>query len=169
MPAPQECQCENSLQSVHSPGLFEDREVIAYILFQPDQWDEHTGLTNAALAMSKLKKRDLSVCRVDFTDLSTIQKMVVQPYMEKKPHRRVVGALSCCCISIRGIKTSQERRLFCVIDDGKRGFAGHALLGFSNHSPDPTFWQRNSRQAARLELVDLFNQNSRAELGGLFN
>lgn len=45
----------------------------------------------------------------------------------------------------------------CVIDDGLPEFPAHAVLGYSENTKQPKFWQRNNRTVVRGELTRVFN------------
>lgn len=111
-------ECPNELQKQHeeSPGVVQDSELVALILLVPDQWD-NSSFTNAAFSRSKLKKGQLSICRVKHTTQCEVQQFVVKPQLDKVPSRRLAGAAYANCGDIRAIKTGSGSRAFCIVDD----------------------------------------------------
>lgn len=113
-----ECvECPNELEKQHekSPGVVENVELIALILLVPDQWDD-SNFTNAAFSRSKLKRGQLSICRVDHTTLCEVKQFVVNPQLSKDPLRSLAGVACANCGDIRAIKTEAGSRAFCIVD-----------------------------------------------------
>jgi hypothetical protein len=152
------CPRERAQQSPYSPGLISPSEAIVYVLLDPDHWT-NGALAPAAFSKSKLAADDLSVCRNRYASAAQTYKHVVAPQIKKDPRRRVVGAVKARCGDIRDITVGNgtNERFICVIDDGLIGYPAHAVLGYSENTKQPKFWQRNSRTAVRGELTRVFN------------
>lgn len=157
MPA---CPEELSKQSALSPCVVGDEENVVYVLFKPDHWDGER-LMPAAFSKSKLRQRDLSICRPQHTSLEVVSGMVVMPYLAKSPERTVVGGVSALCGDLRDLRHEDvpDRRSVCVVDDGLEGFEGHALLGFACSAAEKGFWTRNREVAVRSDIVRQFSKS----------
>lgn len=147
------CECEQALQSKHSPGLVQDDEEIVYCLIDPDLYDRDTStLKNKAFSKTALRKTDLSVIRKHHSSSDEVQEKVINPQVARKPHRRFCGVLVCQSANIRAINNSTKQD-FCVADAGLEGFASHAHLGFCNALASMS---KSAQEAARSNLVAAF-------------
>jgi len=167
----QSAACPKELTKQHdkSPGVVCNKEKIALILIAPDQWDDN-DFTNLAFSKSRLKKGQLSVCRVEHTTQCEVYYFVVHPQLERNPERKLIGAATTACKGIRTISTSTGERVFCVIDDPivsndderheveiedhcnclTKDYLGHAHMSFSQPL------SANEMVAAQSNLKDLF-------------
>lgn len=155
MSAPTDCPAESARQSEHSPSVVGDSEVLAYILLDPDLYDLETGSLKAkAFSKSQLRAGTLSVCRTAHTSIQVAEEQVIAPQIARKPERSVAGALKAICSTIRSIRfDGAPVRTYCVVDDGRADFTGHAHIGFS---PGVIFSGQNSKEAARGNLLLAF-------------
>lgn len=155
---PADCPKESSKQKEESPSIVEDREILAYVLMSPHYYDrESCRPKQTAFSKSKLKAGKLSVCRVAHTSLETVKKQVVEPQKERHPEWHLAGTLTSTCSRIREIRfKGVENRVYCIHDDGKQGFEGHAHIGFSESFD---FSEINNRAAARGELLKAFESD----------
>jgi hypothetical protein len=155
MSAPTDCPAESARQSEHSPSVVGDDEALVYILLSPDLYNIETRTMDArAFSKSKLREGTLSVCRAEHTSIQVAEEQVIAPQIARKPERSVAGALTAICGAIRCIRfDAASVRTYCVVDDGREDFTGHAHIGFS---PRVSFSSQNSTQAARGNLLLAF-------------
>jgi hypothetical protein len=153
------CPEEEIQQTANSPGIIEPTESIVFALVKP--LTANAGSV-ANLSTSKLKARNLSVCRGDYSSYADLIRNVVEPQLNRDPSREYIGYHWAPCHEIRSIMTqpsgagkmsppSQPVGAFCVIDDAVDGYPAHAVIGFSK--PNPKFWEKHDRQAARGNLL----------------
>lgn len=150
------CDCEDSRQSDHSPGVVSDAEEVIYALTDP-----HTiqGGSVKEFSKSKLKNRDLSICRAPHSSLSLISNAVIEPLT--KGDGTYHGVLWALTSEIREIALGESSvGAFCVADDGLAHDTAHAVLGFS----ESCIKLRNHREAARGNLKELFLRRGKQEL-----
>lgn len=172
----QSAACPKELTKQHdkSPGVVCNEENIALILIEPDQWHDN-DFTNLAFSKTRLKKGQLSVCRVEHTTQCEVYYFVVNPQLKKNPGRKLIGAAATVCKDIRAISTSTGERAFCVIDDPivcndderhevgigvqcdciTKDYLGHAHMSFSQ-SLNP-----NEVAAAQSNLKELFRSDKK--------
>ena len=142
------CDCEDAQQSQHSPGLVGDAEEVIYALTDP-----HTIQDGSVkeFSKSKLKDRDLSICRARHSSVSLITSAVIEPLT--KGDGTYHGVLWALTSEIREIPLGESGvGAFCVADDGLIDDPAHAVIGFS----EARIELRNHRVAARGNLKDLF-------------
>lgn len=150
------CGCEDTLQSEHSPGLVSDDEEIVYVLTDPHTCKEGSV---KEFSKSKLKDRDLSVCRSRHSSVSLITKAVIEPLTQSG--NTYHGALWAFTGEIREIPLGDSGvGAFCVADDGLDHDLAHAVIGFS----EAEIKLRNHREAARGNLKELFLRRGRTDL-----
>lgn len=145
-----ECAKESSRQSEYSPDVVQDDEIIVYALVEP--------LTSSVKAISKsgLKEGTVSVCRAGYTTGPEAKAKTVDVLIGKNSTRTDEGFLLAQCGEIRDIRLGTSNvGAFCVVDDGLPEHISHAHLGYSDPS-DPKL--RNDREAARANLLSLFNR-----------
>jgi hypothetical protein len=114
----------------------------------------------------KLAKKELSVCRAEHCSFDEMMAAVVNPQLLSKPARRFQGFYYARSDEIRAIMAQlrteenkpalDEVGAFCVIDDGLPEYPAHAVLGYAK--PDPDFWSKNDKQAARANLFDVMRR-----------
>lgn len=152
----QKCELERRQQKWLSPCVVGDDETILYVILDPRQI-QNGALTPTAFSKDDLKKRNLSVCRADYSSADQVFRSIVAPSVKKG--QNFVGVVSAKCKDIRAMRTAQYRQQICVIDDGIPNNIAHATLGYhcaieraKNGAPDA-----NARIAARANLLRLFN------------
>jgi hypothetical protein len=150
------CSCEDTQQSAHSPGVVLNAEEVIYALTDP-----HTIKDGSVkeFSKSKLKGRDLSICRARHSSVSLIAKAVIDPLT--RSGNSYHGALWALTSEIREIPLGESGvGAFCVADDGLAHDSAHAVLGFS----EARIELRNHREAARGNLKELFLRRGAQEL-----
>ena len=144
------CECEDSQQSVHSPGVVANEEPIIFVLTDP-LTIEHGSVKD--FSKSELKKKRLSICRSKYSTSEQLKEQVVDVLLVGSSRRTHVGALWAECHEIRAVCLgASEVGAFCVIDDGLEDYKAHGVLGYS----DANLSLRNEREAARGNLKELF-------------
>lgn len=158
---------EETTEKHGSPGLIGNDELIAYLLFSPD--DIVAGKVQpTAFPVKRLKKKgDLSTSRPSHTTLKTIQDKVVTPRQDGGSQCH--GALTASAKAIRDIIVQDLRQsppvdfqAFCVIDDPDlpNEYPGHSVIQFSDHTR-PDFWgPKNIAAAAQGNLLLAFEASA---------
>jgi hypothetical protein len=150
------CDCEDSQQSAHSPGVVLNAEEVIYALTDP-----HTIKDGSVkeFSKSKLKSRDLSICRAQHSSATLIAKAVIEPLT--RGGNSYHGTLWALTSEIRELALGESGvGAFCVADDGLAHDSAHAVLGFS----EARIELRNHREAARGNLKELFLRRGVQEL-----
>ena len=153
---------EESTSKDGSPGLVQGQELIVWLLFDPDNF-ENGKLTPSAV--SKLKKRDgASTARRDHVTAADAQKHIVDSRLSKNATLSFVGAVMAQADEIRSCgSTLKVTRLFCVYDDPDLpNIPGHSTIRFSDLTRDGKFWDpkkgKNNASAVLGDLLLLFEK-----------
>jgi hypothetical protein len=155
------CPEEDTQQNNESPDIVRNDEPIVYALVYPTSASEQSI---AYFHGSRLKDRELSICRARYSSYGEMREKVVQPQLDNDATREFKGYLWAPCYEIRSILATPRIDIkekpkeqqdpvgaFCVIDDGDTNFRAHARLGYS--APNRRdFWSKNDREAARGNL-----------------
>jgi hypothetical protein len=156
------CPEEDTQQKVDSPGRVERSESIAFAI--PLNRDQG-GVT--MFENGKLKTKVLSVCRAAKCTFDEMYTAVVAVQIAKNSSLKFAGYYWALCEEIRGIVALPQQGTsgegvapitgaFCVIDDGEPSYHAHAVMGYSQ--PDPRFWAKHDRAAARANLLQVFEE-----------
>jgi len=97
------------------------------------------------------------VSRKKHTPLQVLQEEVIDVLLEKDTRRKFRGVLQAKCHEVRKLKTEipNNKRAFCVVDDGTPKNNGHAHLGFSHTAKQQT---KSQWTAYRENLTLLFGE-----------
>jgi len=149
-----DCPCEATKQSKHSPAKVSNRETLLYVLIAPHNYEQN-DISARAFSRSELTDSQVSVSRKKYTPKEVLQKEVIDILLQKDPRRKFMGVLRADCGKVRSLKTDeiQNRRVFCVIDDGTPKNTGHAHLGFSEVTKQ---LNKNHKTAYRANLIRIF-------------
>jgi hypothetical protein len=153
------CSEEDTQQSTHSPGIVLDEEAIVFALILGPDGDV---ASIEIFSKSKLKDRNLSVCRGGHSTFDEMHTRVVEPQLDPSTQLGFRGFYWATCSEIRSIvaerNTSRPKGLvptavgaFCVIDEGEPDHPAHARIGYCN--PLPNFWSLHQSVAARGNLL----------------
>lgn len=125
------CPKEKKKQSKHSPSVVADSEELVFALLEPYNF-QHSEILNKAFSRTELRETRVSVSRKDHTNRLCLQEEVIDALIKKDPKRKFVGTLTSLCKAVRNLKSEDNKRAFCVIDDGTEENPGHAHIGFAH-------------------------------------
>lgn len=153
------CPEEDTRQSVDGPGLVRNDEPIVYALIRPRT---NTVDQLVTFPSGNWSKRELSVCRAAYSSFAEFYDNVVVGQTSKQGFT-YEGYVWAFCSDIRAIEVETRDGKatgvggICVIDHPLVGFEAHAHMGECR--PNPKFWEKNNRQAVKLNLGLLFESN----------
>lgn len=141
----------------NSPGLIEIDEWVIHLMFDPDNstnGEYHPG----KLDIRRLKRREFSVSRPRHSTSQRIRAHVVAP-REGAGKVKFAGALVASVQAIRDILDDEQNRQICAYDDPDGEYVEHGLLGFSEFTRVPKYWENNKAAAALGNLSLVFEES----------
>lgn len=150
---------EETTVKAGSPGLINDRETVAYLLFDPGEIEDGV-LGPSAFSIKRLKKAgDLSICRPAHTSRADVDTNVIAS--------RTKGGSMCAGVVVAAVKVLRDilfddnnkppktHRAVCVVDDPKP-FPGHSYLAFSEQTKGLKDFQNNQATSIRSNILLAF-------------
>lgn len=147
------CICEADSVSEHSPGVINNTEILARLIYSPLHVDPTTGLTTE-LAFSDVKDKGLSVQRLTHATAADVHAMgakkLADDHARGKTDRRYLGIVTGAVSQIRAEVYPESARAFCAYDTAGLDDPAHADVCQTPASP-------SAMKRARKRLRDLFS------------
>jgi len=149
--------CESEKCSIHSPGIVENDELLAFLLIDPLHYDKEADVV-VPEAFIELTNRDLSLLRVSYVTKATAQTtkdgLIERGLQNVPPKTRLVDEV--CLAAAEAIRSVvfEERRMFAVYDTGLKDCSGHASI-FTHTG---VLSDRRMRKIARQKIHEVMTQ-----------
>lgn len=144
----QNCSCESSPISRHSPGIVQDNEILALFIFSPMNVDRKGRVKPAVF--SHVHEKGRSVQRDDVADVDELVKFSTD-FLRGKDDRAWKGVLLGNVGLVRKLINFKGAQSVCVYDTAEQRNPAHAEL-FQSDDLDEA-----DRVELRAELYDIFN------------
>lgn len=151
-----ECPEEHSLQSSSPFGVVVNDEKLGRFIYRDDWVDDYGNLTPAAIPIDELRlpeRKGVSVARLDKMSENEISDKLEEHRSKTESNTSWVACTQ--AENIRNLRTGQNNRLFCVIDDAVPDFLAHALVRLHKNGG----LKRQVARRYRKCLLELFDRN----------
>ena len=128
-----ECCEENSPQSNSQFGIITNSETLGRFIYLDFQIDKDGNLAPGAMQSKDFlepSRRGVSVSRLDQMNEKELFHQISA--IESRRNLPIYGIAVANTSTIRGLRTHQKRRLFCVIDDATPVNPAHAVIQLEN-------------------------------------
>lgn len=123
------CGCEQHSVSALSPGVVDDTESVARLIYSPHHIDPETGQVKEA-AFSDVQDKGLSVQRQAHADPDSIraigERKLADDHAQGKTDRQFLGIVAAQVADIRKDRHEDDSRALCVYDTALPGLPAHA-------------------------------------------
>ncbi len=156
-----ECIEENSPQSNSQFGIVSNDEMLIRYIYLDNYLD-----SNGKLAASTMQIRDFMEPSRNGVSVSRLHHMRNEDVcsqinlIESKRDHPIYGIAIANASRIRGLRTQQGRRVFCVIDDATPTNPAHALIRLEDRENA----RKSSVRKYRIKLLQLFEFRPRRKL-----
>ncbi len=155
-----ECREENSPQSNSQFGIITNSETLGRLIYLKEHIDRDENLAPGAMQSRDFRepsRKGVSVSRLDHMNEKELFNLI--DAFESRLNHLIFGIAVANTSKIRGLRTQQERRLFCVIDDATSVNPAHAVIQLENRQNVTKSSVRRPRNA----LLKLFKFYPRSE------